>query len=199
MRFKTPLGTFPEIKSFRGAALSSGLLGTTPSVIEYRIPEYSYPLDVPVMMGGQKTQKDKVQAQMLGSLSPADREAWDRYNRPKSCDLENPPIAGSEAEDVLRKYVPDADAIWKEQKAVENKLLEHKGAFDEEYWKLLDRKKELCHQLSPPPVSSWLQARVFQRIGECLTASGASQAGRTKILEFLQRENGPFEPCGKAP
>ncbi len=46
--------------------------------IEYRIPEYTYTLDIPVRMRGLKSESDKRWEEMLQSLSQQDRAIWEQ-------------------------------------------------------------------------------------------------------------------------
>jgi hypothetical protein len=194
IRFKTPIGLFPEIASFRGVALASGLLDNTPGVIEYRIPEYSYMLSVPMLMGGQKTEQAKAEATMLASLTPGDRDAYSRFQKEKCPGLDSP-IDKAEFERMFRQQVPNADALAQERDAIEEKLLDKNVG--EEYGKLKSRSNELCRQLNPPALVSWMFAQMQQKQNECLRKAGVSESGRTTIVEFVFRDKDKFNPCGR--
>lgn len=68
-----------HLKEFKAIGIVKGTLSDTMEVIEYRIPEYTYTLDMRVTMRGLKSESDKRQEELLQSLSPKDRafgNAW---------------------------------------------------------------------------------------------------------------------------
>ena len=62
--------------SFKALGVARGFLSDSMSAIEYRIPEYSYTLDMPIRFNGLKSEGDKKRLEFENSLSAADRSIW---------------------------------------------------------------------------------------------------------------------------
>jgi len=65
------------LKDFKAIGIARGMFSDTMTAIEYRIPEYSYTLDIPVQMKGLKSEDDKKRDEMLQSLTEEDRLIWE--------------------------------------------------------------------------------------------------------------------------
>jgi len=96
------------LKDFKAIGIARGIVSDTMEAIEYRIPEYTYTLDIPVRMKGLKSESDKRQEEMLQSLSQQDRAIWEQLEdkTPPSSFLE-----GHDFDQRLRQIIPEYDAI----------------------------------------------------------------------------------------
>ena len=65
------------LKDFKAIGIAKGRFSDTMEAIEYRIPEYTYTLDIPVQMKGLKSEDDKKRDEMLQSLTEEDRLIWE--------------------------------------------------------------------------------------------------------------------------
>ncbi|MFQ6011140.1 MAG: hypothetical protein ACE5KG_03100 [Nitrososphaerales archaeon] len=96
------------LKDFQAMEIARGLFSDTMAAIEYRIPEYSYKLDVPVHMRGLKSEDDHKLEDLLQSLSQDDRMIWERIQ--KAGELSKV-LDTVELEPKLRELFPDYDEI----------------------------------------------------------------------------------------
>ncbi|MDA1304862.1 MAG: hypothetical protein O2999_11285 [Nitrospirae bacterium] len=68
------------LDSFEAFAISRGLFPDSPmTVIEFRIPKYTYTLNVPIKMLGLRSEEDKKLEDMVASLSQQDQKAWEKF------------------------------------------------------------------------------------------------------------------------
>jgi len=71
------------LKDFKAIGIAKGgMFSDTMEAIEYRIPEYSYTLDLSVQMKGLKSEDDKERDEMLQSLTEEDRLIWENMQSP---------------------------------------------------------------------------------------------------------------------
>jgi hypothetical protein len=89
------------LDSFKAIGVSRGSLSDTLQAVEFRIPTYSYVMNIPVEMPGLKSTVFKEIEDFENSLAPADRQIWSRIQGKN-------PIFSSE---VLKQYIPDYDKI----------------------------------------------------------------------------------------
>jgi hypothetical protein len=87
------------LDSFKATGIARGLLSDTMTTIEYRIPKYTYMLNVPVQMRGLRSLEDKKWDDMFATLSRQDQYSW------KKVQLENCKDVDGDA--VLRKKLPN--------------------------------------------------------------------------------------------
>jgi len=69
------------LTDFKAIGIARGVFSDTMEAIEYRIPEYSYTLDIPVQMKGLKSEDDRKLEEMLQSLIEEDRLIWEKVQR----------------------------------------------------------------------------------------------------------------------
>ena len=68
------------LDSFKATAITRGTLVLTPlTTIEYRIPKYTYTLNVPVLMRGLRPTGAKEWDAIVGTLSKEDQTAWEEF------------------------------------------------------------------------------------------------------------------------
>ncbi len=96
------------LKDFKAIGVARGISSDTMSALEYRIPEYSYTLDVPVRMKGMRSEGQKNLEDMLQSLSQEDRMIWERSQEEGELGTLLDTV---ELEPKLRELFPDYDEI----------------------------------------------------------------------------------------
>ena len=73
-------GNIFYLDSFKATAITRGTFVLTPlTTIEYRIPKYTYTLNVPVVMRGLKSTGAKEWDEMVATLSKEDQKAWEEF------------------------------------------------------------------------------------------------------------------------
>ena len=92
------------LKSFKAIGIARGSLSDSLSAVEYRIPPYTYRINIPVEMTGLRSESDKANDDFKSSLSSADRAilAKERDSPDPLPDMEG-----------LKKLIPDIDRINK--------------------------------------------------------------------------------------
>jgi hypothetical protein len=95
------------LESFKAIGVTRGLFSDSLAAVEYRIPEYDYVLDVPILMRGLKDQDQKKRDEFESSLSNQDRAAWSKI---KGMPFLEPA--------VMRQYVVDYDRLDKGQRKI---------------------------------------------------------------------------------
>lgn len=69
------------LTKFTAIGISRGLLSDSLGAVEYRIPEYTYTVQIPVELPGYKSDTDKLLDELESSLSADDRSVWDSMGR----------------------------------------------------------------------------------------------------------------------
>ena len=72
------------IRSFKGIGVRVGPLTSKLQSVEYRIPEHTYTVDIPVVMPGLKSDEEKTLEAMFATFSSADLAVWNRVRRDPS-------------------------------------------------------------------------------------------------------------------
>lgn len=101
MKYQKVAGsTMIYLTSFKAVGIG-GVLSGTLEAIEYRIPKYTYTLNLPVVIRGMKSEEDKELDEMISSLSHQDRLVYERLkDGPDLFDL-------GEVEGELKRIAPD--------------------------------------------------------------------------------------------
>jgi len=142
------------LRSFSAFAIRRGLSPDSPiTPLEFRIPDYTYIVNVPVKMRGFRSEKEKKWDDILSSLSQQDQEAWENYQAEglNKCDLRN-----TSTIDQFREKIPD---FKKRQVEIQ------KGG------EMTTDEKSLLKEYALGPMS------------ECLARSNISLEGQKTILE----------------
>ncbi|MFQ5818225.1 MAG: hypothetical protein ACE5H2_09775 [Terriglobia bacterium] len=98
------------LDSFEAMTIHRGLFPDMKmSVIEYKIPEYTYAMEVPIQMKGYKSEEGKRLDEVIASLGENDRRIWSRLK-------EDPQLLPIPDEKTLRKILPSYDQMLKEKR-----------------------------------------------------------------------------------
>jgi hypothetical protein len=65
------------LRSFKGIHVGRSLFSDELSTVEYRVPEYTYTVSLPVTLRGVKSEADKRRDVALNGLSADDRRVWE--------------------------------------------------------------------------------------------------------------------------
>lgn len=91
------------LKDFQAMGIDKGgMFSDKMAAIEYRIPEYSYTLDLSVQMKGLKSEDDKKRDEMLQSLTEEDRLIWEKIQPSDFVDID---------ESRMKELIPDYEEI----------------------------------------------------------------------------------------
>ncbi|MBL7131289.1 MAG: hypothetical protein ISS45_07820 [Candidatus Omnitrophica bacterium] len=93
------------LDSFKAVGIARGNLTDSLSALEYRIPDYTYPLDVSIQMDGYRPPEQKRTDEFYDSLTNGDKKVWD--NRQKLFD----DGYYDKCELALRKHIKDYENI----------------------------------------------------------------------------------------
>ncbi len=77
------------LSSFQAYTIARGVFSDSLAPIEFRIPQYTYTLNVPIKMRGLRSEEEKKMDDLLSSLSQQDQKAWTDFKveGAKKCDL----------------------------------------------------------------------------------------------------------------
>ena len=103
-------GDIIYLESFKALGVARGIFSDSMVTIEYKIPEYTYILNVPIEMRGLKSEEDKKWDDMVKTLKKEDQQALDKLDKCKSMDT----ILSDK--ERLNKIFPDYEKIDKGQK-----------------------------------------------------------------------------------
>jgi hypothetical protein len=147
------------LDSFKAVGIARGVLSDTMTPIEYRIPKYTYTLNVPIKMHGLREEGAKEWDDMLSTLSKEDQIAWEkfRFEMPTKCKTLNKTFAD---EETLKKIMPDYEKRKPE--------LDKGGPFTPE-----ERNK--------------LEAIFVEEWAKCISKSSISKDGQSKISNEMKR------------
>jgi len=147
------------LQSFKAVGIARGIFSDTMTTIEYRIPKYTYTLNVPIEMRGLRSEEDKKTDDMLSTLSKEDQIAWEKFRVeiPPKCKTLNKTFAD---EETLKKIMPDYEKRKPE--------LDKGGPFT-----LEERTK--------------LEAIFVEEWAKCMSKSSISKDGQTKISNEMKR------------
>lgn len=152
MRFeiKDPLVT---LESFKAVGVGRSLFSGELSTIEYRVPDYTYTVSVPITLEGVKSETDKRYDEMLNGLSVDDRRAWDHLRDGRCVDF---------------------------GKAFERQILEQLPANLRNKAKTAKKDSDLTPEEKARLKAASLAA-AKQYIDRCLREAGMSEAGRARV------------------
>jgi len=119
------------LKSFNAIGIARGMFSDTMTAIEYKIPKYTYTLDVPVKMTGLRSENDKKWDDMIGTLSEEDQIAWEKSK------AEGAKCVDKEFDGNLKKIIPDSETRETDLTLEEKAKLE--AAFFEQFNKCLSK------------------------------------------------------------
>jgi hypothetical protein len=147
------------LESFKAAGIARGILSDTIRPIEYRIPKYTYTLNVPIKMQGLHSEEDKKRDDMLSTMSKEDQIAWEKFEAemPMKCKSLDKTLTD---EETLKRIMPDYERRKPE--------LDKGGPFTPE-----ERAK--------------LEAIFHEEWTKCISKSSLSVDGRSKISNEMER------------
>jgi len=154
------------LSSFKAVSASQGRLSDAPvSIIEYRIPEYSYAFYVPFPMNGLKSSRQKQWSVAIEALGNEDRQVWETLARRR---------------DVFAEWItaPDPDRQILE-------LLEATLGIDRA--QELQRTSEDATPDEERRVMIAIEQAWLGQFGEWLATGGMSAEGRRRIIDHLTR------------
>ena len=109
MRFANDQNTQSlDLVEFKASSVQRGLFSGDVEAIELRIPEYTTTVQVPITLPGMHSADEKQDADLRRSLTPKDREAYDRFV--KSPCMKNV-FEKPAPEDAMRPHCPDVAAL----------------------------------------------------------------------------------------
>ena len=92
------------LDSFKATAITRGTSFLIPlTTIEYRLPKYTYTLNVPVLMRGLRPMADKTRADIFATLSNEDQNAWEELGNKNLSTCTN---VGN-TDELLKKITPN--------------------------------------------------------------------------------------------
>ena len=103
-------GPYPslDLVEFKASGVQRGPFSGDVEAIELRIPEYTTTVQVPITLPGMHSADEKQDADLRRSLTPKDREAYDRFV--KSPCMKNV-FEKPAPEDAMRAHCPDVAAL----------------------------------------------------------------------------------------
>lgn len=94
------------LEQFKAYGIARGYLSDTMAALEYKIPEYSYTLSIPIVIKGLKSESDKEADEMYESLSRHDQKIVDNL---ANSSLFNDGL--KEVGSLIKNEIPDIDKI----------------------------------------------------------------------------------------
>ena len=165
------------LSSFKAVSASQNRLSNTPvSMIEYRIPAYSYAFYVPFPMKGLKSSGQRQWNEVIETLRDEDQRVWDtlRHQREAFAEWITPPDPDGQILAILDATL-GADRAQALQRAGEE------ATPDEE------RRVAIAMD------QVWLE-----QFGAWLAEGGMSVEGQRRIIEFLQHREAPVAPVSSS-
>ncbi len=90
------------LDSFKALSVARGILTDAMTSVEYRIPEYDYTLQIPILMRGYKSATIR-RREKLKSLSKKDFEIWKKLER-------DPELLSGISPETVKKALPDHES-----------------------------------------------------------------------------------------
>jgi hypothetical protein len=146
------------LDSFKAIGIARGILSDSMSFIEYKIPKYTYILNVPVEMRGLRSMDDKKWDDMIISLSKEDQTLWKKYKATSAQRCKAWEKTGDDQ--VLKKIIPNYET--------------RKSG--------LEKGGELT-----PEEKNKVGDYFAVEFSKCLANSGISKDGQKKIVDFLKQ------------
>ena len=154
-------GSLIHLSSFRATSTFRGRLTGDVFTIDLKIPQYTYTLNLPIEMRGLKGRSAKLWDEMITTLSPQDRAAWERIKR-------------------QGKGPAPTDDDFRASTEVQGLIARGEGLPPEELEKVAGEFKRRFAGLAVET----MVARFRTRLAE----SDMSAAGRERVLEFLSEQ-----------
>jgi hypothetical protein len=144
--------------SFKAIGIARGILTDSMVPLEYKIPKYTYTLDIPVEMTGFRSKKDKKWDDMIATLSKQDQVLWEKFTA--KSDKKCKAFDKFHEEEALKKIIPNYER----------------------------RKPEIEKGAGLTALEKDKVGNYFaESFGTCLANSGISRDGQRKILDFLKQ------------
>jgi hypothetical protein len=153
------------LDSFKAYGIAKGWFSDSMAAIEYRIPKYTYILNIPMAMRGLRSMDDKRWDEMFATLSKDDQAAWQKskLGSEKQCNL----FDDKSWEQIKRKAIPD----YEKRK---QKLDKEEGLTPEEERKI------------------W-EMIVDELWTKCFMKFGISSDGQKKIVNIIKQPRSSLE------
>ena len=144
--------------SFKAIGIARGIFTDSMVPLEYKIPKYTYIMDVPVEMRGFRSMDDKKWDDMIATLSRQDQISWEKFKATigTKCKI----FDKIPDEELMKKIIPNYERRKPE----------------------LDKGAELTLEEK----SSWGNY-VAEEYAKCLANSGISKDGQKKIVDLLKQ------------
>jgi len=146
------------LDSFKAISIARGILSNSMSSIEYKIPKYTYILNVPFEMIGLRSMDAKKWDDMIASLSKQDQASWDKFKTTSAQKCRA--LDKTTDEQVLKKIIPNYERRKSE----------------------LDKGAELT-----PEEKNKVADYFAEEFAKCLANSGISKNGQKKIVDSLKQ------------
>ena len=145
------------LDSFKAIGIARGRLTDSMVPLEYKIPKYTYILNVPVEMTGLRSMDDKKWDDMIATLSKQDQISWEKFKATpdKKCKAFD-----KFSEEALKKIISNYER---------RKPQLDKGDDD----------------LTPEESGKFLDYFV-EEFAKCIANSGVSKDGQKKIVDYLK-------------
>jgi hypothetical protein len=147
------------LDSFKATGIARGVFSNSLTAIDFKIPKYTYTLNVPVKMNGLRTREEKDWDDLLATMSNEDQKIWNNFRAapPKECGTS--------------LLLPEGDFINKISGGDPSRKAQiEKGA------RLTDAERVRWGNLL---ADDW---------AKCLKPSKISAAGQKKIVELLRKQ-----------
>jgi hypothetical protein len=154
MKFKDG---FIYLDSFKAIGISRGILSDSMVPIEYKIPQYTYIMNVPIEMKGLRSRDDKKWDDMLASLSKQDQTAWEKFRTTSDKRCKN--LGKRPDEEQLKKMIPNYER----------------------------RKPQIEKGDLTPEESRILANYAAEEYAKCLANSDISKDGQKKIVDLMRQ------------
>jgi hypothetical protein len=164
------------IDAFQAKEVVRGGFPETIASQEWRIPEYTYMLNVPLLMEGKKAAADKVRDELVKRLSPHDRRVFEHFGKGGfrkggACDAAawapEEPVAT-----VFRRYAAQLEEVERQMREAEDQP----GTLAE-----LKAQQQAIYEELGPEVQKFLRGK----LEKCLAEAGMSQEGRRAVVNAL--------------
>lgn len=147
------------LDSFKATAITRGNFFDIPlTTIEYRMPKYTYTLNVPVLMRGLRPMGDKEWDEMFATLSKQDQNAWGEFKSTVAGTCKN------------LDNISDDELLKKTTSSETRRLELKKGANP-----TTDEKSKMVNY-------------IHAEFAQCFAQSKISAAGQRKIIELFTKD-----------
>jgi len=169
------LPNYFEVETFQAKDVAKTFFSQELVAQEWRIPEYTYTLNVPIRLEGKKSEFQKVKDELMSSLSPKDKQVFDSL---KTADR------GCLDFNIWLNGMPEFRYLEERLKEIERKMTEAKGK-QGTFKELQDQRKAVESELMALWGSEEFKKFVRVRMETCLGEAGMSQGGRKAVVNFF--------------